>query len=214
MIRRDYILRMVQEMAQVLARVISLKHRQEYAQALREISDALRNLREGKGEPQANSELEDWIELCQKHGAAASGLMVAVANLLKEQGDMQRLQNDLAGGHRSHTLALGLMLEALLNGETFVSAELLETVERLIHEVCDSLADGGVWWRLVRYFEARGRYAQAEDALFRWRETSDPAAIDQGLAFYGRLLTKSDEELAGGNLPRSEVEQGRREFSG
>jgi hypothetical protein len=36
MIRRDYFLRMVQEMAQVLARAVLLKHRHEYDQALKD----------------------------------------------------------------------------------------------------------------------------------------------------------------------------------
>ena len=213
MIRRDYFMRMVQEMAQVLARVISLKHRQEYDQAMKEISTALKDLRDGNSTSPEEPTLSDWICLCQKHGAAASGLMVAVADLLKEQGDMQAIQHGAAAGHSSRSLALGLLLEALLNGETFVSAELLEKVERLACDTWSSLADGDVWLRLVRYFEARGRYAQAEDALFAWRETGDLAAVQQGLAFYERMLAKKDDELASGNLPRAEVEQGRREIA-
>jgi len=213
MIRRDYFMRMVQEMAQVLARVISLKHRQEYDRAMAEISAALKSLREDSDASPQDPTLADWIQLCQKHGPAASGLLVAVANLLKEQGDMQTLRMGATAGNSSHKLALGLFLEALLNGETFVSGELLDKVEQLTVSVWDSLKDGEVWSRIVHYFEARGRYAQAEDALFAWRETGDPHAVEQGLALYGRLLAKPEDELIKGNLPRSEVEEGLREFT-
>src|SRR5882672_4637671 len=114
MIRRDYILRMVAEMAQVLARVISLKSRQEYEQALKEINAALRELRDDSAEPPEELSLADWIALCRKHEQAASGLMVAVANLLKEQADVLAVQGKPDGSARSRAMALGLFLEALL----------------------------------------------------------------------------------------------------
>lgn len=213
MIRRDYILRMVAEMAQVLARVISLKSRQEYEQALREINAALRELRDGNTDAPHELSLADWIALCRKHEQAASGLMMAVADLLKEQGDVLAAQGKAEGSARSRALALGLFLEALLNGETFVTAELLAKVEELFAQVRATLAEPGVWRRLVGYFEARGRFGQAEDALFAWLATGDSAVVTEGLAFYQRLLGRDDTELERGDLPRAELEQGRREFT-
>jgi hypothetical protein len=66
--------------------------------------------------------------------------------------------------------------------------------------------------RLFRYLEDRALYATAEDALYEWVDREDPAAISEGIAFYERLLAKSDAELAQGNLPRAEVEEGRGEL--
>src|SRR5882762_595081 len=132
MIRRDYIMRLVAEMVQVLARVLSLKHRHEYDQALREIDVALRQLRDSGGGTSGECSLEDWIALCRKHEQAASGLLVAVGDLLKEQGDVFALQGRAAESHRARALALGLLLEALLSQETFVTAELLAKVDQLL----------------------------------------------------------------------------------
>ena len=212
-IRRDYILRVVAEMAQVLARVISLKGRQEYEQALREINAALRELRDDSTEPPEEISLADWIVLCRKQEQAASGLMIAVADLLKEQGDVLAAQDRPDGSSRSRALALGLFLEALLNGETFVTAELLAKVEELFAQTRRTLSDSEVWRRLVSYFEARGRFGQAEDALFAWLATDDPAATTEGLAFYERLGRQDDADLERGELPRAELEQGRHEFT-
>ena len=213
MIRRDYLLRMVAEMAQVLARVITLRSRQEYEQALKEISAALRELREGNTDPPQELSLADWIALCRKHEQAATGLMIAVADLLKEQGDVLAAQEKADGSARARTVALGLFLEALLNGETFVTAELLAKVGELFTQVRATLSDSEVWRRLVSYFEARGRFAQAEDALFAWQATDDPTVTADGLAFYQRLGVQNDDALERGNLPRAELEQGRREFT-
>ena len=212
MIRRDYILRMVAELVQVLARVVSLKSRQEYEQALREIDRALRDLRADNGPAPEEASLEDWMTLCRKHEQAASGLMMAVADLLREQGDVLARQNQAVAGRRSQTLALGLFLEAVLTGETFVSAELLDKVDRLFETVRGSLTAAPVWRRMMKYLEARGRYAAAEDALFAWRDTGDPAARREGIAFYNQLLSLNDTELENGNLPRAEVNQGLQEF--
>jgi tetratricopeptide (TPR) repeat protein len=60
---------------------------------------------------------------------------------------------------------------------------------------------------LARLHEALGQYGDAEDALFEVLDDDpdDTAAVDHGIAFYQRLLAKSDAELEAGNLPRDEV---------
>src|SRR5262245_55184493 len=88
MIRRDYILRLVAEMAQILMRAVSLKHRQEYEQALREVQEALRKVGENDADVGPAQTVEGWIALCRKHEFAASGLLVPVADLLREQGEI------------------------------------------------------------------------------------------------------------------------------
>jgi len=52
-----------------------------------------------------------------------------------------------------------------------------------------------------------GRYAKAENALYAILD-SHAGFADEGRRFYERLLTKSDEQLAAGNLPREEVLEG------
>jgi len=205
-------MRLVAEMAQVLARVLSLKGRKEYDEALREVDKALREVRESDAGDAEQMTLEQWIALCRKHEQAASGLMVAVADLLKEQGDILALQNRSTDCQHSRMLALGLFLEALLVGESFVSAELLDKVDDLMESTRSGLIEAGVRRRLVSYFVARGRFARAEDALFSWVEGGDVSARAEGLAFYEQLLALDDAELERGDLPRAEVEQGRREF--
>lgn len=212
MIRRDYILRMVQEMVQMLARVVFLKNRREYDQALSEINQALRQL--GAGDAgQASLSVEDWIALCRKHEGAATGLMMATADLLREQGEVLTLQEKPAEGHRSRVASLTLFLEAILTGETFISAELLAKVETLIEKTANGPRPAALRRRLVRYLETRGRYALAEDEIFDWAETGEEAARAEGLAFYERLRAMNEDVLQRGGLPRDEVAQGREEFA-
>jgi len=213
MIRRDYLLRLVAEMTQMLLRVVSLRHRREYDQALHEVDAALRQVRGSDADSASAQTIEGWIALCRKHEMAASGLMVPVAELLREEGEIFALQEHPVESGHARRLALGLFLEAILTGETFVTAELLDKVEQLIEATRELSPSPEVSQRLVRYFESRGHYARAEDAVFGWLEAGDPAARDEGRAFYERLLKLDDATLERGGLPRAEAEQGGRDFA-
>ncbi len=61
---------------------------------------------------------------------------------------------------------------------------------------------------LVAHFECQGEYSKAEDLLFALAPHEPEDALRIGLAFYERILPRTDEELGRGNLPRSEVEEG------
>jgi hypothetical protein len=68
------------------------------------------------------------------------------------------------------------------------------------------------------YFEYTGRYARAEEMLFDALGTEVGAEVDyaeemeemleQGAAFYSRLLGKADQKLEAGNLSRYEIQEG------
>ena len=198
----------------MLARVVFLKQRQEYAQALLELDRALAKFLDvGPGE-KPDLSLEEWIEQCRAEEGGLGQKLVALADLFNEQGDIHALQSAAKEAQRSDALALGLYLEAL-NGQLVpVSVDLLGKVENLIELLAEARLPAEVLQRLLRYYEARGRLAQAEDVLFDWLDTGDPTACEGGLAFYDRLAAWSDAELARGNLPRAEVEQGRQEVLG
>lgn len=212
MIRRDYILRMVAEMVQMLLRVASLKHRQEYEQALREVDAALRLVRGSDADSAAVQTVDAWVALCRKHESAASGLMVPVADLLREQGEIFALQGRPESGH-TRRLALGVYLEAIRSGDTFITVELLDKVEQLIEGTRQLPPSADILSRLVQYFEARGNYARAEDAVFAWLEIGDTQAREAGRTFYERLLKLDDATLERGGLPRAEAEQGMKDLA-
>lgn len=200
-------MRMVQELVQALARVQFLKQRAEFAQALDEIDRTLKkfwNLHPGQ-----RLSLEQLLSVCRGEGGAEAESMVALADLLNEQGDLYALQEKPEESRQSYALAIGLYLETLLT--SVISMDLIAKVERLVDRTQGARLPVEVLKRLLSYYEARGMLAKAEDVLFDWLDTSDPDAPAGGLAFYERLARKSDTELAQGDLPREEVEAGRQE---
>jgi hypothetical protein len=138
--------------------------------------------------------------------------MVAVADLIKEQADLLRLRERESECQQASALSLGLFLEALVSGSTFVSAELLARVEELIERTTSAALPPGVLRRMAHYYELRGKLDKAEDTFFELLSTADPQAATDGLAFYDRLSNKTDGDLEEGGLPRAEVEEGRQQF--
>ena len=210
MIRRDYFIKLVQELSAVLLRIVSLKAQREYAAALHEIDCALEKYLGLKPEEALSDNLDHVLSLCGREGGPISESLNILAEVFYEQSEIFKIQQDAAGERRAGLLSLGLYLEAIRSGT--VSLDMLKKIDGLIESVADEPLPTPVLRRLFGYLEDRGLYAKAEDVLYDWLEREESNAIEQGLAFYTRLLDKPDEELAHGNLPRAEVLEGQRKL--
>jgi hypothetical protein len=207
MIRQDYLMRLAQRLAQALAQALFHKDRQEYDRAEAALNAAVT---ECFGLETVSPDLEELLKDCMAAGEAAPDNLVRLAELFRERGEIQHLRGDASAAAQSNALALGLFLE-LLHGSV-VSLDLIQKTEGLIGRVTGARLPASVLKRLLRYYEARGMLARAEDILYDWLDTKDPAAPEGGLDFYNRLSAKDDEELKEGGLPRDEVDQGRAEL--
>ncbi len=212
MIRRDFVVRTIQQMAQALAQVLHFKERREYEQALREIGRALREFGEGDEAPDHRRGLDDWLILCRKHPGSAGGVMLAVADVLAEQGELLAIQGNTPDALLARQFATGIFIEALLKEECFVSADLVVKVEQLVSHSAAGSQPPALLRRLVSYFEVRGDFARAENTLFEWLETGDPDAVAAGRVFYEGLTSLADESLEQGGLTRAEAQQGARDW--
>ena len=210
MIRRDYFVRMVQELMAALQRVAFLRRKQETDAALQEIDRVLCKFWDLEPEQAPRQTLDDWVALCFAEEGPVTDKLVALADLFKEQGELFGLKQLTAESRQSYAISLGLYLETLQAG--MVSKDLIDKTDHLIEVLHGQPLPGDIARRVLGYFEARGQFARAEDLLFEWLGTDDPVAREYGLAFYERLLARTDAELAYGGLPRPEVEAGRQEL--
>jgi hypothetical protein len=108
--------------------------------------------------------------------------------------------------------ALDLYLEAGLAGSDQLGLE--ERVRRLRASLQDHVLPEPSYGRLLRYFLHTGQYAVAEDLLFEWLEEHGPTLTlrDAGERLYDDLEGVEDAALLAGDLPRSEIPEGRRTF--
>src|SRR5882762_8786780 len=166
MIRRDYLIKLVQELSAVLLRIISLKNRREFAAALHEIDCALERYLGLAPREALPENLDHVLDLCSREGGPMSDSLKLLADIFYEQSEVLRLQENNAAHRRPQILALGLYLEGVRTG--FVSLDLLQRIDELVQQLGDVSLPAPILRRLFRYLEERGLYATAEDALYEW----------------------------------------------
>jgi tetratricopeptide (TPR) repeat protein len=212
MIRRDYIIRMVAEFAQALARIRERRDRREYAEAGEALDEAFLEL-VGTG-AESVSQLTETQLLAKltldepTHVLREKSLMLVT--LLDEAGQLYAVQEREAESRTCRLKALDLLLTLQLRDADFELPDFVPRIDMLRTQLSDSplplRTQAGLW----RHYERIGDYAKAEDALFAILE-GEPAnanLISEAGAFYERLKRQSDSALEAGNLPRKEVEMG------
>ncbi len=214
MIRRDYILRLIEEFAKALARIRALKKDQQFGQAsvLTEEefkrftgidSDALLKLSE-------TELLARLIDTEPMH--AVREKMFFLTTLLKEAGDIAAAEGRAAESRACYLKGLHLLLDSLARGDAFELPEFVPKVDLFVGALDEMPAHTSAV--LMEHYERTGQFGKAEDALYSILESDvdNDLALNFGVSFYERLQGLTDAQLADGNLPRAEVEAGLQEL--
>jgi hypothetical protein len=214
MIRRDYILRMIEECLQALARIKSLKREQRWKDADDSLDTEFQKL-VGAG-AQAVARLSETELLARLMQGDSTQILrektFILTALLQEAGDVAAAQDQGDEARVCYLKALHLLLDTVTRGGDGEFPEFVPKVEALMAALHEAPLPAPTQVLLMQHFERTGQFAKAEDALFALLESAadNPHVAGFGAAFYRRLLGLSDESLAAGNLPRAEVEEGLR----
>jgi hypothetical protein len=207
--QRDYILRLVSQLAKTLGTVISLKKAKRFDEAELAVAGAAKNLVGLDLETLLALPVDQIVTLFSPGGSLDAGKCLVVAELLVEHGEIRGLRGDEETAYGARIRALSLLLE--VSGRE--SLERIPEPERYLARI-ESLTTAlsnyplvpAVQLKLVLHHERQGAFADAEDVLFELVDAGDEDAVAFGIGLYQRLLAKSDAELERGKLPREEVE--------
>ena len=212
MIRRDYILRMIEEFMQVLARINALKREQLWQEAGNVIDDEFKRL-VGCG-AQALMQLSDTELLAKIIQGAPTQVLHQKAQLLttlfKEAGDVATAQNRIEEGRSCYLKGINLLLETLAHSDPSDFPDFVPRVETFVIALQDAPLPLTTQARLMQHYEQVGAFGKAEDVLFAMLESepNEPGLLNFGISFYQRTARQSDASLSDGNLPRAEVNAG------
>jgi hypothetical protein len=210
MIRRDYLLRMVDQCIQALARSLGLGQQGAFDQARQELSrgvESLTGLDLTRVIHLPQSELMAQLLSGEPTQVLRQKCMLLVA-LLHQAGDIFAAQSDAPQARACHLRALNLYLDVLNREGPFDYPECVPKIEVLLAALEGEPLPLATTAALMQSYEQAGAYAKAEDALFDMldSEPSNAGVIAFGVQFYERLLRQPDDALHLGNLPRAEVE--------
>ena len=211
MFHRDYILRLVEQLAKTVSAVLTLKKTRRFDEAELAISEAAKNLVGLDVKTLLALPVEQIVTLFSPSGSLDAGKCIVVAEILYEHGEIKSLRGEEDTAYHARIRALSLLLE--VSGRE--SLERIPDAQRYLRQI-ESLTEAlsvyppvpAVQQRLVFHHERQGDFADAEDVLFELVDAGHEDIIAAGIELYQRLLVKSDDELEQGQLPREEVEDG------
>jgi hypothetical protein len=213
MIRRDYILRMIDEFVRLLAEIQRKKREGNYTGAQLDIDEESKRL---TGlDPAALAILSDtevFSRLLQTSDfeTQREKIMMLSRVLMEAAEARERAGSEPALPRALRLKALHLLLNTVLRGDVFEWPEFVPKIDILLAELTGAPLPLQTHALLMQHFERSGQFAKAEDALFAMMDAApgNRAILELGISFYHRLLGQSDSALISGDLPRAEVEAG------
>ena len=204
---QDYIKRMIEQFGEFLLALKQLLAEDRRAQA-REQLDAAYQALFGMDANFVRQAPDDYLILaCGMAQVGDLDQAILLGDLLAADGDWHALIGDYEVAQACYQKAARLLIETLLRQPFGTSATYVEKIDALVEKLEQGDVPFDLRARLFRYHERVGRYADAEDDLFSLLAESpdDVALIEDGIAFYQRLLALRDHALLLGGLPRDEV---------
>jgi Family of unknown function (DUF6483) len=210
MSQRDYILRIAEEVGRALAQVLYNRQIQDYAAAHKLIDEQCKQaFGMGIGFIRSIPD-ETLLSMLTSFDTLNTEKCWLLAILLKAEGDIYQDQGNASESYYSYVRSLNLVLEVLLLDTTTGGTGTAPELEDLLSRLSDYELPVKTRLLLFRYFDHAGKYARAEDVLFEMLAEDDPKGevLKQGMAFYQRLMRKSDAALSVGNFSSKKVEEG------
>ncbi|WP_211749954.1 DUF6483 family protein [Paenibacillus sp. Marseille-Q4541] len=207
MFRRDYLLRMVEEMTDMIGKAFDLKQKKKHIEALWELDEWM------KRHFRLNSQLlnslptEDIIDLFRIGNGVEVDKVQQVARILEEEGEIYEDQGLTDISLIRYMKALHLYLYSMLNGANRDILQAPERIQQLCVKVKGYELPDKTERLLALYSEEVGRYAEAENSWYRLVEREEHYK-EEAREFYLRLLEQDDAKLEQGGLPHHEVEEG------
>jgi len=214
MIRRDYIIRMIEDFVEALARIRALKGQGQHGEALILTEEEFKRITGIDSQALLKlSETELLARLIESEPLhAVREKMFFLTTLLKEAGDIAATEERMQESYACYLKGLHLLLGSLARSDALEQPEFVPKVELFVNAMDEMPAQ--TYAMLMEHYERTGQFAKAEDALFAILEgdVNNDYALNFGISFYERLLGRRDTELVEGNLPRAEVETGLQEL--
>jgi hypothetical protein len=212
MIRRDYIIRAIEEAVRALAEISGFRQDQRWEEAQQAIETqckALTGLDERSVAKLSEMELLALVAQDQPTSLVQTRLFLVIS-LLKEAGEVAAAQGQVQQGHDFFLKALHVLLGVSAENEAGELPSFVPRVETLLQSLSGAPLPFRTLTMLMQHYERTGQFALAEDMLYSILEEKgdDREGLAFGVAFYQRILRQNDATLLVGNLPRAEILEG------
>jgi hypothetical protein len=153
MIRRDYLMRLIEQFAEAMSRILKLQKGKNYKKALSVIDQTYNELL-GFNSLFINSYgTEDLISLVSTDGIPDANKCLIIATLLKEEGEVYEAQNQADISRMRYLKSLDIFLRGFLSGgEIEVDTNSYE-LEKIVGKLGEENLSHDIRNRLSKYYE-------------------------------------------------------------
>lgn len=206
MFQRDYILRMIEQITQIIAtQIFRLKKEDKQQEILTVIDELYARLSLPQSKLIDLLSLEQLISMLSVNDEPDPLKISVVADLLQEEGEAYLQLQDESRGYSKLVKSLSLRLYL---HELNESSEVAEPIEDTLEQLKPYDLSPDVTLSVMRYFGRTQRFDRAEDVVFHALDVGGEVGrlSAQAVLFFSSLLAHDDKLLKEGRLPRSEVE--------
>lgn len=206
MLTEDYIIRMISTVLTALTRIMGLKNAGQYQEAQALIDHTLEELFGMRVDLLKRLDDETLIDSLTLQDHPEPRRLAVAGRLFQEEGDILAAQSNSSAASWSYLRALNLSLEASMNGLADDN-NLRTTIARLIDLLHGYDLPPDTQYLLFCHYEEAGSYRKAEDVLKKMEALPQDreAILGERVAFYNRLIEKSEQDLRAGGFSRLQV---------
>lgn len=208
---QDYILRMIQQMGMFTTYILGKRKKGEDEEALVEIREAYGRMTGMHASLVYGLNEDDLVAMLTVQGATHPERLVAMAVLLREEGEIYSDHDDVPNALPRMQKALRLYLEAWERSDA-LRYETIPGLDATVTWMEGYPVTGETRFLLMDYLEEKGRFDEAENYVLDWLEGGSDEAREYAIDYYSRLLELEDAELMVGGLTRDEIRVSLREI--
>ena len=219
---------LIENLAVLIVQVTELKEKKDYRTChikIKEYVEKLLSTSIGNVSKISYPELIDYIH---QSNIGTTETFLALAEVFKMEADICKCERTEVEAINIYLNSLSLYIDTLLSDPDLIPENYEEKINELVQAV--GLYEMTDWalFQLFKYYELTNRFGKAEDLLFELlsmaalldtksisyieykpkMKKSRVETINEGIAFYNRMLTKNAIELAKGDLPMDEAIEG------
>lgn len=215
MLKSGYTKKLIEQFGTSLEEIINLELENKPQEALEIIHTTFSNLFRLNSMFFDSVSVENLLDILKVNGVIERDKTIVIAKLLEEEAKIYEKSGKDNESTYIYIKSLALFLEAFLCDRDAELTDQLKDINFVFNKVSSYKLPDSVLANLISYFEEKGLYDSAENAIYDLLDNTcnSESSIETGIEFYKKLLTKSDENLENGNLPRNEITEGIKRLS-
>jgi hypothetical protein len=208
-------MRQIGQLALALHQILFHKEHKQFDEAERLLDEACRHILGLNLHSLQALATADILKLLTYNETTDTGKALVLADLLKEEAELQHAAGDQNEAYICRVKALDLLLvlnQDYRDGDELLNKEIVTRLDDMLFRLGRLDLPVSVKQKLLLYYETSGAYAKVEDLLFHLLEDEPdrPETRKQGISFYQRLLGMEEAELKQGNFSLEEAQEGLR----